>query len=162
MAKLFALFMCVLALNWGCVASKRAVDDNATNISKTADSVSKLADLINRYHSDDASAKAKDDAKQVAQEVFEATLKDKSLVSAETIKQSTSTIKGITEMAGIPYGGVAMDIISSLLLLFGGKKALDKRREQETARINEQSKWEQFLAQTDPSVAVGAKELFDN
>ena len=158
MRKIFCFVFLLLALS-GCIAKSQSVDENSKNISKNSDNISKVADLVAHYHKDDSTESIKKEIKAVAEEVFESSLKDKSAINAETVKEVGDGVKSLTAMAGIPYGGIVMDLVVAAFTFFGSKKVVKTRKESIEKRDAENKNWVKYLASLSPEEAEKAIEI---
>lgn len=158
MARTIYLLILVVVLN-GCLAKTSDVETIAKNNSINADNITKAMDLINKYHKNDTTDALAKDMKKVAEEVFEDSIKSKGLTVSEDLPKTVRAVGSLSEMAGIPYGGIAMDLIAGLLGLFAGKKVADSRRAETEKRKEENEKWVKYLASLPPDEASKAIEI---
>jgi len=157
----FGLILLICLFMSGCIATQKSVEDSNITASKNADAIAKLASYIDVKFKDEVTETIKKEVVKNADEAFVNITKDTGAIKAEHVEVGKQAVTSITSMLGIPFGGVAADILASLLLLFAGKKGVDKRRKLEEDRRREQDAWEQFLAESTPDVALKAKEKFN-
>lgn len=144
----------------GCLAKSVDVERLSKVVSNNADTTKKMADLFDAYQKTEATAKLKYEATEKAIISFEESQKSKGLsLDNDSVTKGVKAFGSITEMCGIPYGGIATDIVLGLLGLFGGKKALDNRNQNIAKRRKEDEDWKKYLASLNPEEANKAIEL---
>lgn len=150
----------VLVLLPSCIAMQKGLDETNQRVSKIADNAEKLTGYIDSKFNDEITNIIKKDVKETSESAFNATIKDTGTLSENTIKTGAKVGRSITESLGIPYGGVAIDVISAIALLFAGKKGVEYRNNQIAKRKKEQEDWEKYLASLPPEEAKKAIESF--
>ena len=140
----------------GCVAKSVDVKTNADNIAINGKNISKVFELVGTYHKDEKTEALNAQMKEVAKAQFDESLKSKGLTVSEGLQNGVKAAGSITEMLGIPYGGIAMDIIGGVLGLFGGTKVVQNRTAQANARRKEEEDWKKYLASLTPDEAEKA------
>ena len=140
----------------GCVAKSVDVKTNADNIAINGKNISKVFELVGTYHKDEKTEALNAQMREVAKAQFDESLKSKGLTVSEGLQNGVKAAGSITEMLGIPYGGIAMDIIGGVLGLFGGTKVVQNRTAQANARRKEEEDWKKYLASLTPDEAEKA------
>ena len=140
----------------GCIPKAASVKLNADNISLNAENISKVFDLINVYHKNDQTDKLKSDMKEVAEKIFQDSLKDNNLLSQENVKKAVEVGGSISEKIGIPYGGLVMDTIGWIVGLFGTAKVAQVGMGAVARRRKEEEDWKNYLASLTPEEAEKA------
>ena len=140
----------------GCIAKSVDVKTNAENISLNSKNISKSFDLISVYHKTDTNDGIKKEMQAVAKATFEESLKSKGLTVSEDLPKAIKTAGSLSAMAGIPYGGVVMDVLAGLLGLFGGKKIVQNRAESARRKDKEEEDWKYYLASLNEAEAEKA------
>ena len=140
----------------GCVAKSVDVKTNADNIAINGKNISKVFELVGTYHKDEKTEALNAQMREVAKAQLEESLKSKGLTVSEGLQNGVKAAGSITEMLGIPYGGIAMDIIGGVLGLFGGTKVVQNRTAQASARRKEEEDWKKYLASLTPDEAEKA------
>ena len=154
--KNFLMLIVVTVLITGCVAKSVDVKTNADNIAINGKNISKVFELVGTYHKDEKTEALNAQMREVAKAQFEESLKSKGLTVTEGLQTAVKATGSITEMLGIPYGGIAMDIIGGVLGLFGGTKVVQNRTAQASARRKEEEDWKKYLASLTPDEAEKA------
>lgn len=160
--KIYILSVFVIAVFFlsGCLAKSTDFERLSKVVSDNADTTKKMADLFDAYQKTEATAKLKAEATEKAIVSFEESQKSKGLsLDNESVTKGVKAVGSITEMCGIPYGGIATDIVLGLLGLFGGKKALDNRNQNMAKRRKEDEDWKKYLASLTPEEANKAIEM---
>jgi len=140
----------------GCVAKSVDVKTNADNIAINGKNISKVFELVGTYHKDEKTEALNAQMREVAKAQFDESLKSKGLTVSEGLQNGVKAAGSITEMLGIPYGGIAMDIIGGVLGLFGGTKVVQNRTAQANARRKEEEDWKKYFASLTPDEAEKA------
>ena len=140
----------------GCVAKSVDVKKNSENIAENGKNVAKAFELIGTFHKDEKTEALNAQMREVAKAQFDESLKSKGLTVSEGLQNGVKAAGSITEMLGIPYGGIAMDIIGGVLGLFGGTKVVQNRTAQASARRKEEEDWKKYLASLTPDEAEKA------
>jgi len=154
--KNFLMLIVVTVLITGCVAKSVDVKTNADNIAINGNNISKVFELVGTYHKDEKTEALNAQMREVAKAQFDESLKSKGLTVSEGLQNGVKAAGSITEMLGIPYGGIAMDIIGGVLGLFGGTKVVQNRTAQASARRKEEEDWKKYLASLTPDEAEKA------
>lgn len=147
------IFIIVVFCMSGCIARSVDVKKNSENIAINSKNISKAFDLIGTYHKNDANDNLRKEMQDVAKATFEESLKSKGLTVNENLPKAVKTAGSITESLGVPYGGLAADILIAILGLFGGKKGVDVINASVSKRKKEEEDWKLYLASLTPDEA---------
>ena len=143
----------------GCIANQKSLDETNLRVLKNADNIDKLTSYVDSKFKDEIIGAIKKEVKASAENAFSETIKDTGAITENQVKTGVKVAGSITEALGIPYGGIAVDVISAIALLFAGKKGAEYRNQQIAKRKKEQDDWEKYLASLSPEDAKKAIEM---